>query len=29
MRKLGGHTGDVLGAGQQLSEIAILFSILT
>lgn len=28
MRKLGGHTGDVLGAGQQLSEIAILFSIL-
>ena len=28
MAKLGGHTGDVLGAAQQLTEIAILFSIL-
>ncbi len=27
-RKVGGQTGDVLGASQQLSEIAILFSLL-
>jgi cobalamin synthase len=26
-RKIGGHTGDILGAGQQVAEIALLMAI--
>ena len=29
LAKIGGQTGDILGAAQQLAEIAILFSLLT
>jgi adenosylcobinamide-GDP ribazoletransferase len=28
-RKIGGQTGDILGAAQQLSEIAILFALIS
>ena len=29
MKKIGGQTGDILGAGQQVAEIAVLFSLIS